>query len=156
MKRNKSFLTAILVLVLFSCKKDIQPSHEKVTDYTIVGNWEWCSSYFYGNEHLPENTGIQFSLYFGTNDSVLIIENSDTVFKAKYILQKEFDEYGTEIDVLSFISDTCYSTKPTVFAIGPRFDRYIIKQLTDTLKLKEYYFIDGFHTFHRGYVNKSE
>ncbi len=153
MNRNNFILFLYLGLTLFSCSKDkdkeFNPEQEQDTVYSIVGEWEWYSSFFYGCEHTPENDGIDFSLCFGRNDTVIIVENSDTVFKAEYLIEKETDDYGKEIDVLHFISDTVFSTNPTIFIIGPQFDRYIIRHLTDTLELKEYYFTDGGHLFKR-------
>jgi hypothetical protein len=151
MNKNNSLITLLFGLVLFSCNKDKELNRESEPEfvYSIVGEWEWYSSYFYGEEHLPENTGIDLSLTFVKNDSLIVIENSDTVFKAEYFIKKEIDDYGDEIDVLYLNSDTTFSTEPTVFIIGPGFDRYIIRHLTDTLTLKEYYYIDGFHSFKR-------
>jgi hypothetical protein len=153
MIRNNFLLLLYLVLTLFSCSKDkdkdLDLEQKQDTVYSIIGEWEWYSSYFYGYEHTPENDRINFSLFFAGNDTVIIIENSDTVFKAEYLIEKEIDDYGKEIDVLHFISDTIFCTDPAIFNIGPQFDRYIIRYLTDTLKLKEYYFIDGFHSFKR-------
>jgi len=151
MNKNNLLVTLLLGLGLFSCNKDkeLNPEQEPETVYSIVGEWEWYSSYFYGYEHLRENTGIDFYLSFVGNDSVIVIENSDTVFKAEYYIKTEIDDYGDEIDVLYFNTDTTFSTKPIVFIIGSGFDRYIIRHLTDTLLLKEYYYIDSFHSFKR-------
>ena len=154
MKKTWLVLFVVFGLVIISCDNesemelDNRPKPEK--HYTIIGEWIWlwnCDSY---SSYSPETTGISICLNFVRNDSVIVIENSDTVFKAEYYIRKEeTDLFGKEVDVLYLNSDKVFATQPpTFFIASPLFDRYIILSLTDTLSLHEYS-LDGFCTFKR-------
>ena len=143
---SKKILILILLCGLFflSCVKDkeleLKPEPEPEPTCSIIGKWIWFGSWNGWGSDSPESTGITISINFVSDDSVFVFDNLDTVLKAEYFIRKEAS-YTTnkEEDFLHIISDTVYSTNPTVFIIAPcsPFDRFIIKLFPDTLYLRE-------------------
>ncbi|MFC2104317.1 hypothetical protein ACFLS4_03080 [Bacteroidota bacterium] len=156
MRKIGLLLFLLFGLAIISCdnenEQEFESQPETERHYTLMGEWIWLGSGggFDGETYYtPENTGINLSLTFLRKDSALIIENSDTVFKAEYYVRKE-NKYGREMDILYFNSDTVYGTIPGFFFIvPPEINYFLIWSLTDTLELADDC-CDGFgHTFKR-------
>lgn len=144
--RKINLLLLFSGLLIISCNDENEsvPNPEPVKTYSIMGEWFWLESYggFAGDQlETPENTGINRRLIFTKNDTVIIVENSDTINVLKYYLSREqsyihFKEY----DCLTINYKYRLSGTDSTITIPMR---YLIVKLTDTLSLTEDVY-DGF------------
>lgn len=146
---KKTILILLLFgLSIFSCndenEKEIELNTEPEKIYSIIGEWIWLKSYggFSGHTlETPENTGVNSTLIFSNNDTVIIIENSDTINVLEYYLSREesyihFKEYNC----LTINYKFRISGMDSIITLPMR---YLIENLTDTLTLAEDVY-DGF------------
>jgi|WetSurMetagenome_2_1015567.scaffolds.fasta_scaffold82324_2 hypothetical protein len=138
-----SFLISIILVALLftSCEKDDTDNQDKIT-----GEWVWIKSYggMTGGEVLtPANTGIEKTITFFRNDTVVITENGTTADKTDYFLSRE--KSNLFHDIHNFVTiNYKYQLQDTVITLSMR---YIIQKLTDTLVLEDDV-VDGYgHTY---------
>jgi hypothetical protein len=159
MRNNWLVLFVFFGLALISCDNESEmesepkPRSEYERNTSLIGEWKWQRSYNgWGGEYTPEETDTELFLTFMRNDSV-IIENSNTIFKAEYYVKKDSSWYTSDITNFLYIKiDTAFQTKPFGFFIitsEPPDNRFIIQLSPNALKLLEECFDCSDHTFKR-------
>ena len=157
MRKTWLVLFVVFGLVIISCdnesEMELEPKPESERINSFIGEWIWQRSYNgWSGEYTPDDTDTELFLTFIRNDSV-IIENSNTIFKAEYYVKENYSWYTSDIQDFLYIKiDTAFQTKPFGFFIitpEPPFNRFILEHSPNTLELREECFDCSTHTFIR-------
>jgi len=139
------FILCGIILMIMSCSKD---NEELSVERKIIGKWNWLESNggMTGNSHYtPENTGDERKMIFLKDKTVYIILNGDTIHTTNYFTSRENSILlGDEFDFLTI--NYKYELPDTIIYIPIR---YMIREITDELKLDEDVY-DGYgHRYER-------
>ena len=156
MKKTSLIIILLFGIVIYSCDKKIIPDPEPIPEpepeYSIVGEWEWISSYDgWDGGYSTDTMDLSISINFKPNDSLILTDNQNTIFEASYLIRTEDSTmFGNNVDVLYINSDSSYIPESGILYIVPNtYDHFFIRKLTDTLWIAEDCYDCGGHALIR-------
>ena len=117
-KFMRKLLATLIITSLFaiSCRKDTH----SYRDYNIIGAWKWTAKYIDAplsatNPQTPQNTGIDETMTFGSDNRWSVVRNGNTVSNGKYKTFITTNTRGERVNALDFQSEMIGAGAPSYY-----------------------------------------